>query len=262
MIRILPAVLTATWLATIGVGHRRRIGPAGNLLPHADDGLSARRTRSPGDGALAHLLARRQAPPRGQPRALLHRPGPQATALSLTFSPDGRHRHADNLALFYTDRGHTILGDQGYIGDTPMNRWIRSTASHNLVVVDDQEQLKRKGDQRRRPKLHLMATSPRVSVVEASSSVYLQCEQYRRTVALIKGPGAQTFAVDVFRVGGGKKHAWRSNTGERSPSSKARARRRSPSTSSESEEARSTPGACSARWPRVTRPRVSFDSKD
>jgi len=135
--------------------------------------------------------------------------GPQATALSLTFSPDGRHRHADNLALFYTDRGHTILGDQGYIGDTPMNRWIRSTASHNLVIVDDREQFRRKGDERRRPKLHLMATSPRVSVVEASSSVYLQCEQYRRTVALIKGPGAETFAVDVFRVGGGKKHAWR-----------------------------------------------------
>ena len=140
---------------------------------------------------------------------LRHGRGPQATALSLTFSPDGGHRHADNLALFYTDRGHTILGDQGYIGDTPMNRWIRSTASHNLVVVDDSEQLRRKGDECRRPQLRLMATSPRVSVVEASSSVYPQCEQYRRTVALVKGPGAETFAVDVFRVRGGEKHAWR-----------------------------------------------------
>jgi len=135
--------------------------------------------------------------------------GPQATALALTFSPDGGHRHADNLALFYTDRGHTILGDHGYIGDTPMNRWIRSTASHNLVVVDDQEQVRSKGDARRCPQLHLMATSPRVSVVEASSSVYPQCEQYRRTVALVKGPGAATFAVDVFRVRGGTKHAYR-----------------------------------------------------
>ncbi|HUT87887.1 MAG TPA: heparinase II/III family protein [Thermoguttaceae bacterium] len=140
---------------------------------------------------------------------LRHGRGPQAAALSLTFSPDGGHRHADNLSLFYTDRGHTILGDHGYIGDTPMNRWIRSTAGHNLVVVDDQEQLRRKGDECRRPQLHLMATSPRVSVCEASSSVYPQCEQYRRTVALVKGPGAETFAVDVFRVRGGKKHAWR-----------------------------------------------------
>jgi hypothetical protein len=140
---------------------------------------------------------------------LRHGRGPQGTALALTFSPDGGHRHYDNLALFYVDRGHTILGDQGYIGDTPMNRWIRSTLSHNLVVVDDQEQLKRKGDQCRRPTLHLMATSLRVSVVEASSQVYPQCDQYRRTVALVKGPGAETFAVDVFRVRGGKKHAYR-----------------------------------------------------
>jgi len=140
---------------------------------------------------------------------LRHGTGPQATALSLTFSPDGGHRHYDNLALFYTDRGHTILGDQGYIGDTPMNRWIRSTFSHNLVVVDDQEQLKRKGNERRRPKLHLMATSPKVSIVEASSQVYPQCDEYRRTVAFVKGPGAETFAVDIFRVRGGKKHAYR-----------------------------------------------------
>ncbi|MHC4403086.1 MAG: heparinase II/III domain-containing protein [Planctomycetota bacterium] len=140
---------------------------------------------------------------------LRHGKGPRGTALTLTFSPDGGHRHSDNLALFYADRGHTILGDQGYIGDTPMNRWIRSTSSHNLVVVDDVEQLKRKGDQRRRPKLHLMATSPRVSVVEASSRAYPQCGQYRRTIALLKGPGAATFAVDVFRVRGGGKHAYR-----------------------------------------------------
>jgi len=140
---------------------------------------------------------------------LRHGKGPQATALSLTFSPDGGHRHYDNLALFYTDRGHTVLGDQGYIGDTPMNRWIRNTFSHNLVVVDDQEQLKRSGNERRRPRLHLMATSPKVSVVGASSQTYPQCDQYQRTVALVKGPGPETFAVDIFRVRGGKKHAYR-----------------------------------------------------
>jgi len=140
---------------------------------------------------------------------LRHGRGPRGTTLALTFSPDGGHRHHDNLALFYADRGRTILGDHGYIGDTPMNRWFRSTGSHNLVVVDDSEQLKRKGDQRRRPRLHLMATSPNVSVVEASSRAYPQNDRYRRTVALFKGPGAETFAVDIFRVSGGKKHAYR-----------------------------------------------------
>ena len=50
---------------------------------------------------------------------------------------------------------------------------------------------------RRRPTLQWMATSPRVSVVEASSQVHAQCDPYRRTVALIKGPGAETFVVDT-----------------------------------------------------------------
>ena len=140
---------------------------------------------------------------------LRHGRGPQGSTLVLSFSPDGGHRHSDNLALFHVDRGHTMLGDHGYIGDTPMNRWIRSTASHNLVIVDDSEQLRRQGKRRRRPKLHRMATSPKVSAVEASSDVYPQCDQYGRTVALIKGPGAETFAVDIFRVRGGKKHAYR-----------------------------------------------------
>jgi hypothetical protein len=140
---------------------------------------------------------------------LRHGRGSQGTTLALSFSPDGGHRHADNLSLFYADRGRTMLGDHGYIGDTPMNGWIRSTESHNLVVVDDREQLRRQGERRRRPKLHLMATSPVVSVVEASSQAYPGCDQYRRTVALVKGPGAETFAVDVFRVEGGAKHAYR-----------------------------------------------------
>lgn len=39
--------------------------------------------------------------------------------------------------------------------------------------------------------------------------MYSQCDQYRRTVALVKGPGAETFAVDIFRIRGGKKHAFR-----------------------------------------------------
>lgn len=139
---------------------------------------------------------------------LRHGTGPEATVLSLTFSPVGGHRHYDNLALFYADRGRTILGDHGYVGDMPVNSWIKSTLSHNLVIVDDRGQ-RFGGDHPRRPRLCMMATSPKVSLVEASSDVYDQCGEYRRLVVLIKGPGAQTFAVDIFRVNGGGKHSYR-----------------------------------------------------
>lgn len=140
---------------------------------------------------------------------LRHGSGPQASMLTLTFSPSGAHRHADNLSVFYIDRGRTILGDQGYVGDMPLNNWIHSTVSHNLVIVDDAEQRHRQTGRERRPRLRRMFTSPRLSLTEAASDVYDQCRQYRRLVALIKGPGAQTFAVDVFRVSGGDRHDYR-----------------------------------------------------
>ena len=136
---------------------------------------------------------------------LRHGVGPQATVLVLNASPPGGHRHYDNLSLFYADRGQTMLGDLGYVGDMPVNGWIKSAFSHNLVVVDDAEQRFKE----RCPAFHLMAATPVVSVAEASSDAYAQCTEYRRMVALVKGPGAATFAIDIFRVKGGAKHAYR-----------------------------------------------------
>jgi hypothetical protein len=138
---------------------------------------------------------------------LRHGQGDRAAALALLFSPTGGHRHSDNLAISFMDRGDEILGDLGYVGDTQMNSWIRSTQSHNLVVVDNGEQLFRSPE--RRPQFRMMVTSPRASVVEASSQAYGQCREYRRTVTLIKGPDGQTFALDIFRVKGGSRHDYR-----------------------------------------------------
>jgi len=136
---------------------------------------------------------------------LRHGSGPKATMLAMVANAPGNHRHADNLSVFYLDRGQTILGDQGYFCDMPQNKWIKSTFSHNLVVVDDKGQ----DTQSRVPKLHMMFTTPTVSVVECSSTAYPMCSEYRRLVAMIKGHDAETFVVDVFRVKGGCKHAFR-----------------------------------------------------
>jgi hypothetical protein len=143
--------------------------------------------------------------PRWMVAILRHGAPPNAAALSLSFSPAGGHRHADNLSLFYIDRARRILGDHGYVGDMPINKWIKDTRSHNLVVVDDKPQT----FHNRKPALRRMFTTPTVSVVEAASDAYPQCTEYRRLVALIKGPDDQTIAVDVFRVTGGNQHAYR-----------------------------------------------------
>ncbi len=139
---------------------------------------------------------------------LRHGQGPESSVLSLNLSPAGGHRHYDNLAIYYLDQGQTILGDHGYVGDMPVNRWIKSTYSHNLVIVDNDQQI-HGGNNPRQPKLELMFTSPLVSVVEASSDAYKQCSEYRRLIVLLKGPGGQTLAVDIFRVSGGNIHDYR-----------------------------------------------------
>ncbi|MBI2951146.1 heparinase II/III family protein, partial [bacterium] len=62
---------------------------------------------------------------------LRHGAGRAGTVLCLASNPPGGHRHYDNLTLFYADRGQTILGDQGYLAEAPIQRWVKSTFSHN-----------------------------------------------------------------------------------------------------------------------------------
>lgn len=136
---------------------------------------------------------------------LRHGEGPKASLAAFPFNPPGGHRHYDNLALYYETGGRVILEDLGYMGDMPVNTWIKSTRSHNLVIVDNANQ--RHGE--RVPAFHFGVTSPMVSVVEASSNAYETCSEYRRTIALIKGPDGKAFLIDIFRVKGGSKHAFR-----------------------------------------------------
>lgn len=139
---------------------------------------------------------------------LRHGSGPDAAVAALSFNPMGGHRHLDNLGLYYMQEGREILAEQGYVGDSVMRAWGGSTLSHNLVVVDDKDQLF-SDPLPRVPSLRLMAASPRVAVVEAESRAYKECTTYRRLVAMIKGPEGRTLLVDIFRVEGGRKHAYR-----------------------------------------------------
>lgn len=172
--------------------------------------------RSPSEYAIFHLTpAQIAAGPTLRPAdlyfpawmtALLrHGEGASGSLLAFVLNPEGGHRHADNLSLYYFDRGQTILGDHGYTCDMPTNAWIKSTLSHNLVVVDDAAQESRG----RHPRLVRMVTSPRASAVEAASDAYRQCGAYQRLLVMLKEPAGATCSVDIFRVNGGKKHAYR-----------------------------------------------------
>ncbi len=138
---------------------------------------------------------------------LRHGTDRNSALLALNFSPPGGHRHGDNLTLYYMDHGNVLLGDHGYVGDSPVNTWITSTLSHNLVVVDGKNQLRHSRDNRRTPKLEQMLSTPRASACEAASNA-TSATEFRRLVILLKGPDKSTCAVDIFRVRGGKKHAY------------------------------------------------------
>jgi hypothetical protein len=60
--------------------------------------------------------------------------------------------------------------------------------------------------------LELFGTAQGVEVVQASGvKVYPQCTEYRRTCALVSLPAEQTYAVDFFRVKGGRLHQYAFN---------------------------------------------------
>ncbi|MFB3105288.1 MAG: hypothetical protein ACE1ZA_10195, partial [Pseudomonadales bacterium] len=57
--------------------------------------------------------------------------------------------------------------------------------------------------------LELFGIAPGIEVVQASGvNVYPQCEEYRRTCAMVKTPEGQTCVVDFFRVKGGRIHQY------------------------------------------------------
>ena len=139
---------------------------------------------------------------------LRHGQGSAASHLAMTLNAPGPHRHRDCLSLIYTDSGRPILGDLGYLSSTArVQPWFTRTESHSLVIVDGQEQQAEHAA--REARVHMLVTSPRASVMEASCRPYPQCSEYRRLVILLKGPDARTIGVDVFRVSGGTNHTWR-----------------------------------------------------
>ena len=126
-----------------------------------------------------------------------------ATFLMNFYQPEG-HDHPDALNIAMNVEGVEVLSDLGYIGDHPLNASIRSTLKHNLVVVDEQEQLPR--DRRPPGNLQLLSTLPATKVIEADCAAYEQAETYRRSCLMIHSGAGPAYLVDLFRVMGGSVH--------------------------------------------------------
>ncbi|WP_419663336.1 conserved uncharacterized protein, related to heparinase II/III [Desulfosarcina variabilis str. Montpellier] len=126
------------------------------------------------------------------------------------------HRHLDVLGLSYWAYSQELVSDRGYFSGSGYRledgrtgqHWMRSTLSHNLVVVDEKNQASKGCGS----KLELFGVAAGIEVVQASGhNVYPQCSVYRRTTAQIRRPDWQNYAVDFFRVKGGKTHQYSFN---------------------------------------------------
>lgn len=126
------------------------------------------------------------------------------TAFYFNGNAHGIHRHYDTLGIIYSAHGQELASDRGYIWDDPRNAWTKSTLSHNIVTVDGANQ----NVENCRSTLELFGVSPFVEVTQASANAYRQCDLYQRTCALVKLTEDRTYAVDFFRISGGKLHRY------------------------------------------------------
>jgi hypothetical protein len=141
-----------------------------------------------------------------------------AQAALLRFGLSLTHTDYDELGLLYYGGGWQLTYDIGYgLGSAHTHTgWGARTASHNLVVVNESDQLKGAGSG---GSLTLFANAPSFQGLEASDENAYGSENvrvYRRTVALVGGsrsdentpaqPSDVPYLVDIFRVVGGHQH--------------------------------------------------------
>jgi hypothetical protein len=132
-----------------------------------------------------------------------------AQALLFRYGQSLNHGHLDDLNINYYALGRELTYDLGYaFGSTHTQvGWAHTTASHNLVVVNEKPQA---GSPRAASggSLLLLANTPLAQAVEAESANSYGHEgvtEYRRLVAIV-GQGPTRYLLDVFRVRGGHQH--------------------------------------------------------
>jgi hypothetical protein len=104
--------------------------------------------------------------------------------------------------------GRELTYDFGYnLGSAHVQTgWSHLTASHNLVVVNEKNQMQSAGGG---GSAHFYLDSAPVRAFEASSEASYASEDvdtYRRTLALVDISPGRSYLLDIFRVSGGEKH--------------------------------------------------------
>jgi Heparinase II/III-like protein len=134
--------------------------------------------------------------------------GAARTQFHLTWSGGYGHQHADNQSLLVFAHGREMLSDLGYT-HSAYRVWATATAAHNTVVIDGRNQAP---GSREAPSdgslLRFARADPRVQVV-ATDGIRAYpglARAYGRTLVVADAGRGRRYAVDLFRVEGGRTH--------------------------------------------------------
>ena len=132
---------------------------------------------------------------------------PDGRAALLRYGASLNHGHKDDLGLNLYALGRELTYDLGYsLGSAHAQAgWTKHTAAHNLVVVNERNQMEAPGSG---GSPHYYVDRQPIRAMEASAEASYSSEgvtTYRRTVALVDMPKGG-YVVDIFRVEGGHQH--------------------------------------------------------
>ncbi len=122
------------------------------------------------------------------------------------FGRNAGHGHLDRLNIGMFGFGFDLTPELGYpefaTSWPHRNEWSITTISKNTVVVDEASQRTNWGGEP-----VFFKALPGLQAVEVSSpNVYPQTSEYRRMLAFIETEPGLGYAVDIFRVAGGRDH--------------------------------------------------------
>lgn len=136
--------------------------------------------------------------------------GEDQVQVHLHFSGAYGHAHSDNLNLVLFAKGRELLSDVGYT-HTRYRKWTVSSLCHNAVLIDEKEQRLDNGQGPTDGSLLAYETAhDDVQWLEARGEGAYPglAEEYRRWVMLVNAGDGDHYAVDLFRVRGGRQRDW------------------------------------------------------
>jgi len=128
------------------------------------------------------------------------------TAGLLRWGPTLNHGTPDELNVNLFALGREVTYDPGYGWAHYRSGWSHVTGSHNLVVVNEKNQLQKPGSG---GNLELWFEAPGIAAVAADDPMAYGSENvsiYRRTLVLADTGSGGRYLLDVFRVAGGRTH--------------------------------------------------------